>query len=308
MKIIFFGTSNVALPVLESLSRKHEIVAVITRPDAPVGRKQEIKESPVSVLAEEMKLKTLKPEKVKGNEQLKTELASQQPDLAVVVSYGKILPQDIISLPRLGTLNVHFSMLPAYRGSSPIQFSLLNGDGKTGISIFLLDEEVDHGPLLAQYPVDIDPEDNYFSLSEKMAFLSGKVINEVVEGYAAGTLQPKPQPETGVSHTKMITAADGKIDWQKSASEIYNAFRAYYPWPGCYFFWEGKKIKINDGRPAQTADLSASQPGTVLPSGFVACGQNSALEILTLQMEGKTPVALKDFLNGYQRFLGSVLA
>lgn len=310
MKIIFFGTSNVALPVLEALSKKNQILAVVTSPDARVGRKQEIKESPVSVLANEMKLKLLKPEKVKGNSEFLNEISTLGADIFVVVSYGKILPLEIINLPQFKTVNVHFSPLPKYRGSSPMQTALLNGDEYTGISVFVLDEKVDNGPLVSTEIVKVDADENYLTLSQKLAFKSAASINQILEDYTSGKITPLPQDEASATYTRIISKADGKIDWNKSASEIYNQFRAFYPWPGIWTKWNGKILKITDlqvyhGNVDSNRKLG---PGTVEPQGLVVCGQNTAIWLKSIQLEGKKETLMQDFLNGYSDFVGSKLA
>jgi methionyl-tRNA formyltransferase len=321
MKIVFFGTSNVALPILEALSRKHEVVAVVTMPDAPVGRSQVLTESPVSVLAKEMNLKTLKPRQVKNNDIFKLELQSLGAELFVVVSFGQILPEEIINLPKFKTLNVHFSLLPKYRGPSPIQSAILNGEKETGTSIFILDEQVDHGPVLAQQPMLIDDDDNSLSLSQKLAFESAELIIPTVDSYTSGTLIAKPQDDTAATHTQHIDKAHGRIDWNKSAQEIYNQFRAFYPWPGVWTKWDGKILKITNCIVADPELLKASGTaetcGTVLEGGIVVCapvrrslgegGENTYLQINTLQLEGKKETKILDFLNGYNNFVGSNL-
>ena len=306
MKIVFFGTSNVALPILETLSRHHEIVGVVTQPDAIVGRKKELAESPVSVLAKEIGLKLFKPDKIKKNDLFRLELQDLHAALFVVVSYGKILPKEIIDLPELKTLNIHFSLLPKYRGASPIQFALLNGDDVTGSSIMVIDEELDHGPVVTaeKYPIDID--DNYITLSEKLAQASANLLHIALPDYAAGRLKPIEQNHAAATYTKIITKDDGKIDWNKSAQGIYNQFRAFYPWPGIWTSWKGKKIKIIDCLPSPAAQ-SGPLPATVLEGGFVACGEGSVLQINRLQLEGKTETDMHSFLNGYKDFVGAIL-
>ncbi len=308
MKIVFFGTSNVALPILESLSRKFEISAVVTSPDAPVGRSQTLTESPVSVLAKEMNLPLFKPEKVKGNMELIHQLTALSADVFVVVSYGKILPLELINLPKLKTINVHFSLLPQYRGPSPIQSALLNGETQSGVSLFILDELVDHGPILANLNLKIDNDDNALSLSQKMAFASAELILTTLNDYALGKLIPQAQEHTQATFTKHINKTDGQINWQKTAREIYNRFRAFYPWPGVWTTWNGKKIKILDCHTTEhSLGADAYRYGQVLDGGIVACGENTFLQIKTLQVEGKKAIKISDFLHGNKEFNGSVL-
>ncbi len=336
MKIVFFGTSNFALPILEALMKAHEVLAVVTTPDAPVGRKQELTESPVSALARDLKLTTFKPEQVKGNqeflEQLKqlcTPTLHPHPpfghlppkgeggttggaDVFVVSSYGMILPTEIIELPKLKTLNTHPSALPRYRGPTPIQAALLNGDAQTGTSIIILDEDVDHGPLLGQKIVDISPDDNYFTLEDRLAKASADLLLEALADYQAGKITPLPQDDSQATFTKIITKEDGRINWEQSAEQIYNQFRAFYVWPGIWTTWRGKKLKILDC--VVNADQLIGHGftdtygyGTVIEGGKVVCGGGSLLQIKSLQPEGRSEMSIKDFLNGNKEFVGSKL-
>ncbi len=309
MKIVFFGTANVALPILEALQKNHEIAGVVTTPDVPVGRKQLLQESPVSALATDLKLLTFKPKSIKNNSEFVAQLQELNADLYLAVAYGKIIPMEIISIPKHKTLNVHFSLLPKYRGPSPIQTALLNGDEQTGISIFVLDEKVDTGPIIYQEPVDVEPDDNYFTLSDKMAHKSAKVINSVVADYVSGKVIPLPQDDSAATNTKIITKDDGRIDWNKTAMEIYNQFRAFYIWPGLWTTFKGENLKIMSCFPIQQgANIEElSEPGTVLEGGLVACGRGSVLKISTLQLAGKNEVSVTEFLNGYRDFVGSKL-
>lgn len=305
MKIVFFGTSNVALPILEALHREHEIQAVVTAPDARVGRKQTITPSPVALLVNELKLPVIKPEKIKNNLELTQQLQQLSAEVFIVVSYGKILPGEIINLPPHKTLNIHFSRLPQYRGASPIQFALLNGDTTTATTIFVLDEQLDHGPIVAQEATTIDSDDNFLTLSQRMARQSAELLLNVLPDYVSGRRQSREQEHDQATYTKIISKMDGKIEWTKTAPEVYNQFRAFYPWPGIWTTWQNKTLKILDCLPA-TSDQSAS-PGTVLSGGIVACGNNTFLKINSLQLEGKNQVAITEFLNGYPSFVSSQL-
>lgn len=305
MKIVFFGTSNVALPVLQTLVNHHEIAAVVTQPDAPVGRKQELSESPVSVLAEELQLKVLKPATLKDNTIVRMELQSIAADMFVVVAYGKIIPEDILSLPPHGTLNVHPSLLPKYRGASPIQNALLNGDTETGTSIMLVDKEMDHGPVLAQQKVSVDPDDNAITLGDKLARVSAKLLLDVIPQYISGSLSPQEQDHASATFTKIITKQDGAIDWNKPASEILNQFRAYYPWPGVWTTWNGKILKITDC--TINSQGASGEPGTVLEGGIVVCGNGTSLFLNRVQLEGKNEMDIVSFLNGNGSMVGASL-
>lgn len=306
MKIIFFGTSNVALPVLEVLVKQHQVLTVVSTPDSMSGRRQNLSESPVSALAKDLGINLLKPEKVKNNQDFLQTLKNLDAELFVVVSYGKILPLEIINLPKYKTINIHFAVLPKYRGPSPIQAALFNGDEQTGTTIFILNEKVDDGPLLSQEIVNIDSWDNFFTLSDRLAKKSAALINGVINDYITGKITPLPQNEAAASYTKIITKDDGRISWNKSSQQIYNQFRAFFIWPGIWTTWNGKKIKILDCTPIDSEQIT-SNPGTVFGSGIVACGQNTFLQIKTLQLEGKNETDIASFLNGYPTFVGSLL-
>ena len=285
MKIVFFGTSDIGLPILEDLIANHQVLAVVTSPDKPVGRKQELTPTPIAELAKQHKIQILKPKKVRDNPDFLSELAeivdSRYIDIFIVVSYGKILPAELLELPPLKTINVHFSVLPKYRGASPVQFALLNGETTTGTSIFILDAEVDHGPILATKNLAIDDDDTNTTLQTKLAELSSTLLLETLPKYADGSLTPVQQDHSQATFTKLISKEDGLVDWSKPAQEIYNQFRAYQPWPGIYTTWQDKKLKIIDCK------LSKDK---------------TTLELITVQLEGKNPTSMKDFLNGYPDF------
>ncbi len=285
MKIVFFGTSDIGLPILKGLVANHEVVTVITSPDRPVGRKQVLTATPIADLATEHKIPILKPDKVKNNPKFLSELqklvTDNSVDIFVVVSYGKILPEELLNIPPLKTINVHFSLLPKYRGPSPVQTALLNGDTYTGTSIFILDKDVDHGPLLAEKKIDIDPNDTNITLQKKLAVISSELILEILPKYQVGDITAQDQDHSQATFSKLINKEDGLIDWNKSAKEIYNQFRAFQPWPGIYSTWQGKKLKILDCKLSE---------------------DKSSLELLTVQLEGKNPANIKDFKNGYPDF------
>lgn len=315
MKIVFFGTSDVGLPILHSLKEKHEIVLVVTSPDAPVGRKQVLTPSPISVYADENNLKVEKPEKVRKNPEFLEFLRSQNADIFIVVSYGKILPQELLDIPPLKTLNVHFSLLPKYRGAAPIQYALLNGETKTGTTIFVLDADVDHGPVLAQAEFNIDPDDTFETLASELSTISAEILTSILPDYESGKLVPQEQNHDEATLAKIIKKEDGKVDWNKSASDIYNMWRAYSAWPGIFTSWNGKQLKILEclvleAEQIPKLDILAKPKGTISVEEnlvFVTCGESSALLLLQVQLEGKNPTQVQDFIRGYKDFIGSTL-
>lgn len=314
MNIVFFGTSEVGLPTLEKLIQQHQVVAVVTAPDAPVGRKQVITPSPIAIYAQEHGLQVFKPERVKNNPEVLSELEKLGADIFVVVSYGKILPKELIDSPPLKTLNIHFSLLPKYRGAAPIQAALKNGDAQTGTTIFVLDELLDHGPILAQVIEVIHPDDTFPTLADRMAKISAVKLIEILPLYQSGKLMPQEQDNGLATKAPIIKKEDGKIDWNKPAQEIYNTWRAYQPWPGIYTSWNGKNLKITScsSHVGSSPNIGEARrgivvPGTVLGSGVVVCGSSTFLEIHKLQLEGKQVTDIKSFINGNKKFIDSVL-
>jgi methionyl-tRNA formyltransferase len=308
-KIVFFGSTNLGLPILEALMKDHQIVGVVTTPDAKAGRKQELQETPISSLAKDLNLNLYKPESLKNNPDFLELIKNLNADLFVLVAYGKILPNEYLNLPQYKILNLHPSVLPKYRGPSPIRTALLNGDEQTGVTFIILDEQVDHGPIVAQKIVDIDLFDNDFTLTDKLSRTAASIVNQVIADYVSGAITPLPQDDSAASFTKQISKADGKIDWSLPSNSIYNQFRAYYPWPGIWTTWNGKKIKILDCVPTEngTATTENYGNGQVLQGGVVVCGNDTYLKIKTLQLEGKNETDIDSFLNGYKDFIGAKL-
>jgi methionyl-tRNA formyltransferase len=305
MKLVFFGTSSFGVPIIDRLQQNHEIVSVITTPDAPVGRKQELRPSSIGQWAAEQALPVLKPESLKNQSELVAELTALKADVFIIVAYGKIIPAEYISLPPLKTINVHPSLLPLYRGPSPIQYAIRNGETKTGISIMLIDEQVDHGPLLGQHEVLISPTETYLQLESRLGQISADFLAEILPNYAAGKIIPTEQNHDLATFTKMIKKEDGLIDWHNTASEIFNQYRAFTPRPGIWTHFRKQTFKILGCDVAESPVNAAA--GTVLPDGLVAAGDGTALRLLTVQLEGKKAIPLKDFLNGQASFVGSQL-
>jgi methionyl-tRNA formyltransferase len=299
MKIVFFGTSEVGLPIIEALHKQHEIIQVVTSPDALVGRKQVLTASPIAQYAMQNNLPLQKLDRVKNNSDFLDFLENLAADIFIVVSYGKILPAELLDIPPLKTVNIHFSLLPKYRGAAPIQFALLEGETQTGTTIFVLDAAVDHGPILAQEKIAIAPNDNFKTLAEKLANLSAQLIIKILPDYQSGKLVPKEQDHQAATATKLITKDDGKVNWHFPASRIYNQYRAFISWPGTWAKWEDRIIKIIDCRPATS--LEETEPGNI-NDNLVTCGAGSQLELITVQLEGGTPTPIKDFIRGYPEF------
>jgi methionyl-tRNA formyltransferase len=300
MKIIFMGTAELSCASLEKLARYFSIAAVVTQPDKPKGRELKLQFSPVKILAEKLKLAILQPARAR-DEKFISELRELKPDLIVVVAYGQILPQSILDLPKFGCLNVHTSLLPKYRGASPIQSAILNGETETGVTIMKMDAGLDTGEIISQTRTLILPEDNSQTLHDRLAQLGAKLLVETIPDYVTGKILPKPQPAEGASYAAKIKKEDGKIDWNEPAEKILNRLRAFTPWPGAFTFLKTEEksqlLKIwkaeVSGNNGQTGTvLSADKNGIV-----VGCGKN-ALRILELQREGGRRLSAQEFLAG----------
>jgi len=296
MKIIFFGTHEFATTILQGLidSDLFDIDLVITQPDKPVGRKQELQPSPVKILAQKYNLKIDQPKTLKNYE-----LGIMNYDLGVCAQYGLIIPEKILSTPKHGTLNVHTSILPKYRGASPIQTALINGETETGVTIIKMDAGMDTGPIILQKTVKIEPNDTYPILDEKLAKIGIFTLLEAIPDYVSGKLIPQSQDSAKATACKLLDREDGKIDWSKSAQEIFNQYRGLTPWPGVWTTLNDKRVKLLDIKPV---DLKLESGYWNEESGklFIGC-KNGAIEILELQMEGNKPMDAKSFINGYTR-------
>lgn len=289
--VIFFGTHHFAAAILEGLLKSPFISVdlVITQPDKPVGRKKEIQKSPVKILAEKHKLKIQQPEKLK-------DFKIPNTDLVIVAQYGLLIPENIINTPKFGTLNVHTSLLPKYRGASPIQSAIINGETKTGITIMKMDKGLDTGPILLQKEVEIGSHDTYEALDVKMAHIGLSALLETIPLYISEQIKPVPQDDSRATKCKQFTRDDGKVDWTKNASEIYNLYRGLHPWPGIWTTMNGKRIKLISIKPS-TEKYNAGMIMTENGKMYIGC-KDASIEILELQLEGKKTTDAKSFLNG----------
>lgn len=307
MKIVFMGTPDFAVNGLEALlNAGHEITGVFTQPDKPQGRKMVLTPPPVKVFAENNGLKVFQPTSVRTDEAFQL-LKSLEPDLIAVVAYGKIIPENILNLPKYGCVNVHASLLPRHRGASPIQTSILLGDKVTGVTTQQMDIGVDTGDILLADKCDILPTDNFETLHDKLAVMGAKLLVDTVEGLEKGTIVAQKQPEDGVTHASIITKEMGQIDFNKTACEIDCLIRAFTPWPSAYFFMNGKRVKVIS---ATLGDKTSKPAGTVIDTKnalVVACGEGTSLVFNELQPEGKGKMTAKALLNGYPVEIGTVL-
>jgi len=301
------GTPEFSVPILNSLIKQTSVIAVVTQPDKKVGRKQIISQSPIKKLALENKIEVIQPEKIKDNAEFIRRVNDLNPDLIVVAAYGLILPKEILDIPKYKVINVHASLLPKYRGASPIQAAILNGDKETGITIMLVNEKMDEGDILSQETITITNNDDFKTLHDKLSILGAKLLLETLPKWLNKEIKPQKQDEAQASYCKLITKEDGKIDLYTSPIEIERRVRALNPWPGTWLNWNGKKLKLlkvkwlNSNSKHEIGEVYKTNKGLA-----VECIED-ALEILELQLEGKKPMAGKEFLNGYPSIIGNIL-
>jgi len=322
LRIIYMGTPQFAVPALVTLiagskpglvlQEGYEIVTVITRPDKPSGRGKEVVYSPVKQLALSQEIPVWQPGSLKRQENIEM-LAAYQSDLFIVAAFGQILPQAVLDLPRYGTLNIHASLLPKYRGVSPISEAILQGDTETGVTIMLIDAGVDTGPILLQRAIPIAEDDTTGSLTLKLAALGASALLEALPLWVQGKITPQPQDERFASHTHMLHKEDGKIDWNRPADVLARTVRAFTPWPGAYTNWGNKILKIISAHTIQSDPGSEARAGTVslrkengLQTLIVATGKG-LLILEKLQLEGKKVTSADEFLRGYSHIVGEVL-
>lgn len=308
VRTIFMGTPQFAVVILKSLLRSpYHVLAVYTQPDKPMGRGREVAWSPVKKLAGEHEIPIIQPKTLKSMEVVK-ELASFKPELIIVAAFGHILPEEVLSLPKFGCLNVHPSLLPRHRGPSPIAASILQGDQLTGVTLILMDEGMDTGPILAQRRVSISPEDTTGSLTEKLAELGAGLLLETLPKWLDGELKPQAQDESQATYSRVITSEDGKIDWRLPAEELWRRIRAYNPWPGCYTWWQGKRLKIHEAAPLSEAGNGGIGKVIALPPASVGVVTGrGVLELCQVQLEGKRQMRADEFVRGQRSFIGSIL-
>ena len=313
VKIIVFGTSEFAVPALKKLAAdsNYEITAVITQPDKPAGRKLELSPSPVKLATEKLGLKVLQPPHLTSPARGEEKDGVLPPlngegkggaNLFIVASYGKIIPEAILDLPKYGTLNIHPSLLPKYRGPAPTQAAILNGDTETGVTIMKLDEEMDHGALLGSTKFKIT-NPKFQDLHDKLAEMGAELLIKILPDYISGKLTPKEQDHEKATFTKIIEKDDARIDWNKPAEEIDRQIRAYQVWPVAWTMLDGKRLKIFG---AEIVDKAAS-PGKISGDLIVGCGKKS-LKILELQLEGAKKITAREFANGQKDLTSKTLA
>ena len=309
MKIVFMGTPEFAVPSLKALvGAGHEICGVFTQPDKPKNRGMKLQEPPVKEYALSIGLPVFQPAKVRDGEALGI-LQALNPDLIAVAAYGKILPVDILALPRLGCVNVHSSLLPKYRGAAPINWAILNGEDETGVTIMYMAEGMDTGDILTQAKTPIGLNENAAQLFVRLADIGAGLLVETVAALEAGKVSPVPQDSARASYAPMLSKEQSPLDWTRSARQLHDHVRGLYPWPSALMVLDGIRCKVL--QTALAGESGGKTPGTVLQADkkglLVACGDGQALDILELQPNGKKAMSSPAFLLGHPVSLGTIL-
>jgi len=291
LRLVFFGTPEFAVPTLEALAREHEIALVVAQPDKPAGRGMKMQAPAVALKARHMGLPLAQPPRIR-NEDFLASIAALTPDAGIVVAYGKILPANLLSIPRHGFINVHASILPKYRGAAPIQRAIEHGETTTGVTIMRVDEELDHGAMLAIETTEIGPDERTPSLASRLSSIGAEALLRVLAAMPDGT----PQDHDAATYAPKIEKSEGAIDWSNSTASIYNKFRAFDPWPGIF----AGDLKLIDVAPAN----AHGAPGTILSAssdGVIVATGDGALRLITVQRPGKPKAAAADVLRGLSR-------
>jgi methionyl-tRNA formyltransferase len=306
LKLVFCGTPEFAVPTLEALlAARHEIAFVVSQPDRPTGRDQQLTAPAVKQGALAAGLPVTQPEKIRTNAEFRAQLEAIAPDAIVVVAYGRIIPPWMLSLPRLGCINLHASLLPKYRGAAPVQWAIAMGDAYTGNTTMLLEEGLDTGPILLQQTAEIGPDQTSVDLFPLLARAGAPLVVETLAGLAGGTIHPQPQSHEAATFAPLLDREDGRIDFAtRAAQEIYNRWRGFQPWPGAFTGLNGKKLIVH--RMAVThgsygEGLGFAEPGWIVVEShrlLAACAENTWLEFLEVQLEGKKRMTTDEFLRG----------
>jgi methionyl-tRNA formyltransferase len=304
--LVFCGTPRFAVPTLEKLVETgHSVRLVVTQPDRPRGRGMEVAVSPVKEAATRLGIDVLQPAAIKNNTGFRERLVAIAPDAIIVVGYGRVIPQWMIDLPRLGNLNLHASLLPKYRGAAPIQWAIANGESTTGVTTMRIDAGLDTGDILLQRELPIAAQDTSETLGPKLASIGAELMVETLLGLDRGDILPTPQDATKATLAPILTKEDGRMDFSRSAQELFNRLRGFQPWPGAFTIFEGKTLRVHRAQPVlapfELCPAEIAIEGTHL---LVGCAKSndaiSALELIEVQLEGKRRMTAQEFINGYR--------
>lgn len=311
-KIVFMGTPKFAVPVLEMLIENYGVDLVITQPDKKVGRKKVLTPPPVKVVALENNIKVLQPEKISTDEETYSTLKELNPDIIVTAAYGQLVPEKILEIPKHKCINVHGSLLPKLRGGAPIQYSILEDHGKTGITIMYMVKKLDAGDMLSKVEVDILDSDNYETLHDKLSVAGRDLLNETLPKIFSGDISPEKQDDAEATFARNILREDEKIDWNTSARDVFNKVRALDPTPGAFTYLEGNVLKIWAGEEVkQNFESSFDKVGTIIKQDkkniYILCGNKTVLKVNELQVSGKKRMPVANFLSNKKDYVGTVL-
>jgi len=314
-RTVFMGTPAFAVPSLEQLAESYEIVAVVTQPDRPAGRKQRLTAPPVKEAALARSLPVWQPPTLRTPEAV-AHLSVLAPDLIVVVAFGQILRANVLEIPPHGCLNLHGSLLPRYRGAAPVPAAILSAETETGVTLMRMDEGMDTGPIIAQATCLIAPDDTTAMLRDKLCHLGAGLLVETLPRWLAGEIVPQPQDHSQATYCHTIAKADGRLDWQLPAEQLERQIRAHIPWPTAFTTWQGKRLKVLRAAPHRTGHGTVppdwrgeGQPGQVvaLDDGIGVVTGEGALKLLEVQLAGKRAMTIEEFLRGQRGFVGSVM-
>ena len=307
LRIAFFGTPAFAVPTLQALlASHHEVAVVVSQPDRPKGRGHRLQPTPTRAVADDRGVPVMQPARIKDTQFLAT-LAGLQLDLGVVAAYGRILPDDLLAIPRLGMINVHGSLLPAYRGAAPVHRAVIDGQSQTGVTIMRVVRELDAGPMMAKVRRPIGPDETSVEVERDLAALGARLLLTVADALAAGTAREEPQDDSKATYAPKIVKTEGAIDWSLPAARIHNLVRGLQPWPLVSASVEGRRFLLH--RTQQTDDVVGAPGGTVIDAArdrlLVAGGDGRVLRILEIQPEGRRPMTAREFLAGHTLPVGS---
>src|ERR1700722_9330716 len=302
MKLVFCGTPEFAVPTLQAvIAAGHEVALVLTQPDRAAGRGMEMQSSPVKRVSVEHGIAVLQPEKIKNNIELRAQLEAIAPDAILVVAYGRIIPQWMLELPRFGNINLHGSLLPKYRGAAPIQWAVASGEVITGVTTMRLDAGLDTGDMLLAQVCPIGLEETAVDVYECLADIGAKLMVRTLHKLAEGTLYPQPQDHSLATLAPILTREDGLMDFTRTATQLYDRWRGFQPWPGAHTILRGKKLIAH--KLHITSEIFHGEPGELIVRGdlmMVRCANSSVLVFDEVQTEGKRRMTAADFLHGYQ--------
>lgn len=309
MILVFAGTPRFAVPTLEALvAAHHSVPLIVTQPDRPRGRGMDMVASPVKEAAVRLGIPVAQPATIKNNDEFRAQLTALRPDAIIVVGYGRIIPQWMIDLPRFGNLNLHASLLPKYRGAAPIQWAIANGESVTGVTTMLIDAGLDTGDVFLQREMPIAPDDTAETLAPKLAVTGAELMEETLRALETGRVRPTPQDHSQATLAPILKKEDGRMDFARSATELFNRLRGFRPWPGAFTTFRAKTLQVHHAEPVQTTPEVGRGAITVHGARVLAgCGHGTALNLIEMQIEGKRRMTAQEFINGYRPKTGDLL-